>query len=155
MVEWCKNDLWMLNIWIELIKLVLQIIIFFWRVLPFLKTCLSCSGLLRIDKKNVRQPETFLFLPGQKSIMVATFPTTCSGVLWDGMFHGFNQFGFLFLWFTYCCILKTWVIFCCSFFFFPAILFTGWTNTYTTYSTNITLLMYLHLSIYTCTSHNT
>ena len=57
----------------------------------------GCSGLLLIDKKDVRQPETFLFLPGQKSIMVATFPATCSGVLWDGMFHGFNQFGLLFL----------------------------------------------------------
>ena len=36
----------------------------------------AVAGHLRIDKKDVRQPETFLFLPGQNSIMVATFPAT-------------------------------------------------------------------------------
>ena len=129
---------WPLNIWIELMKLVLQIFFFgrcchsqkhVWVESRYFVT--GCSGLLdRIDacKKDVRQPETFLFLPGQKSIMVATFPATCSWVLWDRMFHGFNQFGLLFLWLTYWCILKTWVIFCCSF-FFPAISFTGRTLT--------------------------
>ena len=61
---------------------------------------MSTNVLLR-RKLDSQEPASSC--PGKNSTKVSTFLATCSGV-----------FSLLFLWFTYWCVLQTWVIFCCS-----------------------------------------